>query len=196
MPPLSSAVGAQKFTAWTARCRIEFHVSFPDSYSGGTVIFHSSNELLNGACLSTTNEVMTHDCMKDFVGAIAVVELVITPIGVPGTYCQTLRESARSIDRDEALIEKAPFERTIEVRHGSASDIQVFGYSQQKLGRGGKRKDGMRRRHAPWRLYRQDLFLDDGPDPFLTLHWKHTLSRIRLIDVIPVGATRFEGPSF
>src|SRR4051794_16014942 len=91
MPPLSSAA-AQTFTARTARCQIQFHVTFPEPYSGETVIFQSSNELLNGACLSTTNEVMRHDCMKDFVGAIAIIDLVITPVGVPGAYCQILRE--------------------------------------------------------------------------------------------------------
>jgi hypothetical protein len=42
---------------------------------------------------------------------------------------------------------------------------------------------------------RQDLYLQPSYSPFLVLHWMHTLTAIRLIDVIPVAQTRPRDPA-
>jgi hypothetical protein len=89
----------------------------------------------------------------------------------------------RTIDQDPKLPDRTPFERTIEVTDGIASDIQLFGFSQGQLN-----SIENRWRISSWRMFRQDLFLSNATDPFLTIHWKHTLQSIRLIDAIP-GAT-------
>jgi hypothetical protein len=39
--------------------------------------------------------------------------------------------------------------------------------------------------HSPWYLFRQDLFLERQPKPFLAIFWKHTFPSIRVLDVIP-----------
>jgi hypothetical protein len=43
--------------------------------------------------------------------------------------------------------------------------------------------------HGPWCLYRQDLFLEPERTPFLVVLWKHALSSIRLLDMIPGDQT-------
>ena len=42
---------------------------------------------------------------------------------------------------------------------------------------------------ALWCLLRQDLFLNQQPEPFLIVHWKHTFDAITLLDVIPGDRT-------
>ena len=42
----------------------------------------------------------------------------------------------------------------------------------------------------PWCLFRQDLYFDQQSEPFLVIHWKHTLSAIRVLDLVPGQDTR------
>ena len=96
-----------------------------------------------------------------------------------------LREYVRSIDQSDRVPVRPPFERVIQVQHGLASDIQVFGYPDNS-------SDGSNRTQEPddaWCLFRQNLYLKDKTVPFLVVHWKHTLTRIRVLDVIPENGT-------
>jgi hypothetical protein len=173
---------ANIYTVWTSSCKVEVRVDFPEPYYGTKVFFRSTNEL-NSRCVSPNGELSRHNCVDDFVGAMAVVHFQISPIGVSSQQCHTLREFVRTIDQDPQLPDRAPFAQTIEVTDGIASDIQVFGFSQRQL-------NSMNRwRISSWRMFRQDLFLSNATDPFLTIHWKHTLQPIRLIDAIPGAAT-------
>ena len=43
--------------------------------------------------------------------------------------------------------------------------------------------------HGPWYLFRQDLFLEPQTAPFLVMYWKHALSSIRVLDLIPGDKT-------
>ena len=65
------------------------------------------------------------------------------------------------------------------MENGGGSDLQAFGY-QAAL-----KDETLPCRHAPWYLYRQDLFLAPQRAPFLTVYWKHTLASIRVLDLIP-----------
>jgi hypothetical protein len=166
------------FTVSTPSCGITVHVNPSEEYSG-TVVFHGTNPQLNGKCLSVAGTLSSHDCMQDFVGVIATVDFAVRPNRSRPESCAKLRERVRTIDENETLAKGAPFETTIHVINGMATDIQLFGFEQT----------------APrdaWRMYRQDLFLDDDPTPFLVLHWRHTSSSIRMIDAIPVGPSRLQ----
>jgi hypothetical protein len=98
-----------------------------------------------------------------------------------------LREHVRTIDQDSRVSIRPPFERTIELQHGVASDIQVFGYETDALP---PVRELMAPPNGPWSLLRQDLYFGGETMPFLVIHWKHTLSAIRLLDVIPGDQTR------
>jgi hypothetical protein len=64
--------------------------------------------------------------------------------------------------------------------------LQAFGYEPAP-------EDGpLSDRHGPWYLYRQDLYLEPQRAPFLILYWKHTLTSIRALDLIPGDQTSVE----
>ncbi len=98
-----------------------------------------------------------------------------------------MREYVRTIDRDSRVKDRAPFERALEVRSGLASDIQAFGYEPDA---GSPVQSKVEQRPEPWCLFRQDLYLAGAGEAFLVVHWKHTLSAIRILDVIPGFQTR------
>ena len=133
-------------------------------------------------CLSADG-IEGHDCVKNFVGAIAVARYHIRS-SRHGSRAQVLRERVRAIDQDEALGARPPFDRAIELQNGVASDIQTFGYI---AGASSAADDA-----SPWCLLRQDLFLDGDTAPFLVIHWKHTLSAIRILDIVTGRGTREE----
>jgi hypothetical protein len=84
------------------------------------------------------------------------------------------------------LNERAPYERALALQGGLASDIQAFGYEAKD----GSPAASNAESHEPWCLFRQDLYFDQQSQPFLVLHWKHTLSAIRVLDLIPGEHTR------
>jgi hypothetical protein len=184
----------ERLSVRTANCDIRIHVNAPEQYSGTRVLFHSTNRQWNGLCLSTSGTLGAQNCMHNFVGAIAVVEFKVKPRRVESGLCLKLRERVRTIDEDEQLTKGQPFETTIRITGGVASDIQLFGFDRER-GFSGDKADASKPLNAYWRMYRQDLFIDDDTTPFLIVHWKHTTSSIRVIDAIPVGATRLEQSS-
>jgi hypothetical protein len=78
---------------------------------------------------------------------------------------------------------RPPFEKLTAIQRGTVSDIQAFGYNPDTP----NQSDG--KPLALWCLLRQDLFLNQQPEPFLIVHWKHTFDAITLLDVIPGDRT-------
>jgi hypothetical protein len=118
-----------------------------------------------------------HNCLSEFRGSLAIAQYRVRPrSGRDATLA--LRESVRTIDRDVRLADRPPFERTIVLNDGVGSDLQAFGYQPAPQG------EALVERHGPWYLLRQDLYLEPQPAPFLILYWKHTLTSIRVLDVI------------
>jgi hypothetical protein len=149
---------------WDVRMTVEFY----DRYTSNGFWF-------DDRCFSAKGE-ENHNCLTRFSGSIAVVRYGIRP------YAKiALRERVRTIDQDSRLNNRAPFERTLDLKGGVASDIQAFGYEGSP---------STAAPHEPWCLLRQDLYFDGQSAPFLVVHWKHTLSAIRLVDVIPGEQTR------
>ena len=160
-------------------CDVRMSVEFYDRYASAGFWF-GERRTDRSFCLSASGEtgqagaagLPAVDCLKNFHGSLAIARYHIRPHA-------KLREQVRTIDRDGRLSERPPFERTLSVVDGVVSDIQAFGYEDNSPAAQGP---------EPWCFLRQDLYFDERQAPFLTIHWKHTFSAIRLLDVIP-GAT-------
>jgi hypothetical protein len=165
---------------YDVRMTVEFH----DRYSSNGFGFRE--RLKNREfCLSGTGE-EGRNCLANFSGSLAIARYHIRPRSKPPNLL-ILREQVRTIDQDHRLNERPPFERVLEIQGDVASDIQAFGYetdaSSPAQAEAAPSVD-------PWCFLRQDLYFDTQSAPFLVVHWKHTLSAIRLLDVIPGDQTR------
>lgn len=170
-----------RFTA--GDCDVRMVVEFLDRYSTKSLWFKDQLGQQR-FCVSGAGE-ENRNCLTNFVGAIAIARYHIESRAKrPGRLA--LREYVRTIDQDARLVARAPFERTIELRDGVASDIQAFGYQPDSSSAANEAEDV----NGPWCLFRQDLHLEGEESLFLVLHWKHTLNAIRLFDVIPGERTR------
>jgi hypothetical protein len=176
-PPKTETVFHFATRNYDVRMTVEFH----DRYSSHGFGFR---ELLKDRqfCLSGTGE-EGRNCLANFSGSVAIARYHIQPRSKAPNFL-TLREHVRTIDHDQRLNERPPFERALEIQEGVVSDIQAFGYET----------DAGQAEAAPpvdpWCFLRQDLYLDTQSVPFLVIHWKHTLSAIRLLDVIPGDRTK------
>jgi len=81
---------------------------------------------------------------------------------------------------------RPPFHRKVELHYGVAGDIQAFGYKDSRLS---PMPAMLPDSASPWYDFRQDLYLEADSAPFLIIHWKHALSAIRVLDIIPAGET-------
>ncbi len=133
-------------------------------------------------CLSMQGD-ENRNCIDNFKGSIAVVHYHISPLRRDLPASPKMREYVRSIDQSEHVPARPPFERVIEVQGGRASDIQVFGYKEEDRTKSAQPDDA-------WCLLRQNLYLESKNEPFLVLHWKHTVGSIRMLDIIPANGTR------
>ncbi len=160
------------------RMTLEFH----DNYRDDRLKFRerSSDRRF---CLSAQGE-EGQNCVSDFVGSIAVARYRILSRGASEPSL-SLREYVRNIDSSDSIAARPPFERVIQLQHGLASDIQVFGYPKSSADDNPRKAD----QEKVWCLLRQNLYLKDGARPFLVVHWKHTLSAIRVLDMIPGDGT-------
>jgi hypothetical protein len=160
---------------------VRMAVEFYDGYS--TNVF-SFRDLFASRrfCLSTLGE-EDQNCAAGFAGSLAIARYSFLPHSELGRVA-TLREHVRTIDWDNRLRYRPPFDRTIEVREGVASDIQAFGYEAPPPSSATPPDKG-----GPWYYFRQDLYLAGQPTAFLVVHWRHTFSAIRILDVIPGDGT-------
>ena len=90
----------------------------------------------------------------------------------------------RTIDRDNHMDLRPPFESVMSFDGQVASDIQAFGYNQDDP------KQSTAQTERFWCLLRQDLYLNNQPTAFLIVHWKHSVNFIGLVDVIPGERTQ------
>lgn len=155
---------------------IEMTVEFHDGYTSRGFWFREES-LNRDYCLSAEGQ-EGRNCLAGFRGSLAIARYRIRQQS-GGRAAPTLREYVRTIDSDARLGFRPPFERTIRLEQGVASDLQVFGYEAAPG------DEAVSETHGPWRLYRQDLFLGRQGKPFLAIFWKHALTAIRVLDVIP-----------
>jgi len=188
--PLAISARAKDETVYhfaTGDCDVRMSVEFYDQYSSSGFWF-DEHQAERRYCLSAAGD-EGRNCLTTFSGSIAVARYRIQSRShSPNSL--VLREHVRTIDRDARLNDRPPFERRLELQGGMASDIQAFGYESDALF---SAQTGAAQPHEPWCLFRQDLYLDRAHTPFLVVHWKHTLSAIRMLDVIPGDQTQLIG---
>lgn len=176
----SAAKDKEAYRFRTADADIEMTIEFHDGYASRGFWFGEQMANRN-FCLSARGE-EGRNCIAGFRGSLAIARYRVRPRSHPAAE-PVLRERVRTIDRDTRLPDRPPFDRSIVLKKGVGSDLQAFGY-EAALG-----TEALSGRHGPWYLYRQDLFLEPQPGPFLTLYWKHALASIRVLDVIPGDQT-------
>ena len=160
----------------TADFDVDLSIEYHDGYASNGFWFRDS--LSNRQfCLSAQGEETTK-CLANFRGSLAIAEYKVFPRGHshPGPV---LREYVRTVDRDTRLRDRPPVESTIKLTRGIGTDLQAFGY---ELSAEEESASGV---HSPWCLFRQDLFLGFDRTPFLTIFWKHAVTSIRVLDLIP-----------
>ena len=162
---------------WDVRMTVEFY----DRYSSRGFWF-AERRADRHYCLSAKGE-EDRNCLANFLGSLAVVQYRVHPRSKL-RHPPALREHVRTIDQDERLSARAPFDRTMELRQGVASDIQAFGYEANP-----SVHEQSQDNSDPWCFLRQDLYLEGGNSPFLIVHWRHALSAIRILDIIPGDRT-------
>jgi hypothetical protein len=155
---------------------------FPNSLAKN---FRFRDDLTDRAfCLSASGE-EDPSCRDRFSGSIAVARYHFRS-RVASQTPPRLRERVLMIDHDSRMNGRAPFETVLEVRDGTVSDIQAFGYNEHGV-------EGTASEQGPpamWCLLRQELYLNDQVAAFLIVHWKHALDSITLVDVIPGERTQ------
>jgi hypothetical protein len=165
----------------TDRYDIVIAVEFYDRYASQGFWF-DERATQDHFCLSDAGD-RNRDCLKGFVGSLAVVKYRIRPL--TGDVDHTaLREHVRTIDQDDTLPERVPTDRAIELVRGLGSDIQAFGIRTESPA-----SVSLPESSGPWSFVRQDLYLDENTSPFLIVHWKHELNAIRMLDAIPCAGT-------
>ena len=183
LPALFAAKPSKKderFRLRTESYDIELTLRYHDAYAskGFWFLDESANRVF---CLSSNGE-KNRMCSENFHGSLALANYRVKPrskhAGQPA-----LREYVRMIDRDQRLDPRAPFERTIQLQHGVATDLQAFGSEAAPA------TPLLPPAHGPWYLLRQDLFLESQAEPFLVLYWKQALPSIRILDMIPGDQT-------
>ncbi len=130
-------------------------------------------------CLSA-NGAEDPGCLQRFSGSLAIAHYRFRSRH-HARMPLNLRERVLTIDHDSRIDPRPPFEKLLAVDQGAVSDIQAFGYNPEN-------PDPSVAGAKPlplWCLLRQDLYLNEQPSAFLTVHWKHTFGGITLLDVIP-----------
>jgi hypothetical protein len=190
---LAGAALATKALAWksendaenvrrfmTPECEIKMSVEYFANAAADSFRFRDS--LTNRAfCLSPNGE-ENRACQARFAGSLAIAHYHFRS----RSHAQipiNLRERVLTIDHDGRMDPRPPFEKLTAIQRGTVSDIQAFGYNPDTP----NQSDG--KPLALWCLLRQDLFLNQQPEPFLIVHWKHTFDAITLLDVIPGDRT-------
>jgi hypothetical protein len=181
-PPAAARKQHEVYRLRTGDADIDLTIEFQDRYTSRGFWFReeTSGERY---CLSPEGEA-GRNCVTNFRGSLAIARYHVK--GRRQQPPAKLRELVRTIDHDSRVPRRPQFERTIALRHGLGSDLQAFGYEPDP------REVPARDEHGPWYLYRQDLFLEPRPDPFIILFWKHALASIRLLDLIPGDGTWLE----
>jgi hypothetical protein len=166
----------------TAEYEIRMTLEFHDNQGDNGLRFRERSSDRH-FCLSSQGE-ENRNCVSNFIGSIAVARYRIRSHAALEPSL-SLREYVRSIDRCDSIAARPDFEREIQLEHGLASDIQAFGYQKSPLDDTAQKTD----EKNVWCLFRQNLYLRDKANPFLVVHWKHTLSAIRVLDIIPGRGT-------
>lgn len=168
----------------TGDCEVRMSVEY--FANGSTDSFRFRDRLSNSVFCVSADGQRDQTCLNRFVGSMAIARYNFRS-RLRSQRPLHLRERVLTIDHDDRISARPPFERVMTLEEETASDIQAFGYNPDDAA-------ASEAKPAPvWRLLRQNLYLNDRTDAFLIVHWKHTLDSISLVDVIPGDGTELIG---
>jgi hypothetical protein len=162
----------------TADYQIEMTVRFFPPYRGQRLVFYSSAVPGKELCYSGNGD--SHSCLERFVGALAVVTYRFQPRRRSVPQASKFREVVKVLAQASDLDERPTFAAEMPLVQGVGSDVQAFGYDESEVAesaRAALRSEWV----GKWRVYRQELFLNAAPEPFVIVEWKHTLDQIEVV---------------
>ena len=166
----------------TPECEVQMSVEYFGSSEVQSLRFRDF--LSHHALCLSANGTQDPNCLERFSGSLAIAHYRFRSRR-HARMPLTLRERVLTIDHDNRLDPRPPFEKLLAVDQGAVSDIQAFGYNPENSD-----PSAAGARPLPlWCLLRQDLYLNEEPSAFLVVHWKHTFNGITLLDVIPGDQT-------
>ena len=161
---------------------IEMRVSFPEPYSGKRLVFYSSLDPTKEVCYSADGGSLDK-CVEQFVGAVVLVTYSVRLLDGRAPTAATIREHVTVTAQSPGLPGRAPFSKTQRLVKGIGSDVQVFGYDEAPVKEADRARVREERTGLLWRLYKQELYVDQEPQPFAIVEWKHTLNRISIVRI-------------
>jgi hypothetical protein len=170
----------QNHTFTTRDYVVHMEVRFHEPYLGKRLVLYNSANPNKEICVVPSGTSVV--CPNRFVGAVATVTFAIKRASGKPVNRATIREVVTVLSQSPELSLRPPLEKTMPATRGVMSDLQVFGYDETEIPeeqRAGERKEWLQF----WRIYRQELYLNDDRDPFAVIHWRHTLNRIEIVDV-------------
>jgi hypothetical protein len=160
---------------------IRMTVSFLDPYVGMPLVFYDTVNPGRAIC-PPVDGVAAGTCVDRFRGAVAIVRYSVKLANGSVAGSATIHEYVTVTAQSPGLAERAPFAMTQTLVEGVGSDIQAFGYDEAPLKQADRART-RRRSKTTWRLYRQELSVDQEEKPFAVVEWKHTLDRISIIQI-------------
>lgn len=165
----------------TPECEVRMSVQY---FGNSLKDFRFRDQLSDRALCFSADGDEGRNCVERFSGAAAVAYYHFRTHS-RARFPLSLRERVLTIDHDDRTPPRPPFERALPIQRDMASDIQAFGYIRDPFS-----QEQSPNTSSPWRLLRQDLYLNDQTTAFMIVHWKHTLESITLVDVIPGDQTQ------
>jgi hypothetical protein len=159
---------------------IHMEVRFHEHYLGKRLVFYDSANPTKEICAVPSGTSVL--CPNRFVGAVATVTFAIKRPSGKSVNRAAIREVVTVLSQSPELSPRPPLEKTQPATRGVISDLQVFGYDETEIPeeqRARERQEWLRL----WRIYRQELYLNDDKDPFAVIQWRHTLDRIEIVDI-------------
>jgi hypothetical protein len=173
-PDLATALLSLVFAAGPYTVRLT--IDFPPAWQGTPLDLYNDSRPLALPPGSPFGSRIEH-----FVGAVALVRYQITDAAGRPRKHGTIRERVLLLEQSPSLPDRPPFEHTVKVVRGVASDCQLFGYDETNLPAADRPAERLQSRGF-FRRFRQELYLDDAPSPFAILEWRHATDAIRLTD--------------
>lgn len=161
---------------------VRLSVAFFEPYWGRRLSFFTKADTRKEFCYSGDHGT-AEKCIERFVGAIAVVTYSVKLANARTPPLVSIREYVTVSAQSPGLPQRAPFSMTQKLIGGIGSDIQAFGYDEASLKPADRIRIRRQAQAAWWRLYRQELYVDEEATPFAVVKWKHTLNRISIIQI-------------
>ena len=160
---------------------IEMTGEFPRPYAGRRLVVYSSLDPGTEACYSGDG-IRAGKCVEHFVGAVAIVKYSVREGNGKPPRSALIQEKVDVIAQSRDLPHRPTFCTTQQLVNGIGSDIQVFGYDEERVKKGERPRTSVLALQS-WRRFRQALYINQDAKPFAVVEWMHTLRRISIVRI-------------